>query len=66
MELRSWLEPLLRKVLVSIQQETVEDWTQCVSDISVSLSLSLLNFTVLFLYFRPIKTRSVFVGYWTC
>ncbi|XP_019858537.1 PREDICTED: proteasome activator complex subunit 4 [Amphimedon queenslandica] len=34
MEMRSWLEPLFRKIINNIQQETVEDWTQCVSDIS--------------------------------
>ena len=37
MELRSWLEPLLCKTLSTIQQETVEDWAQCFSDISVSV-----------------------------
>lgn len=34
MEMRSWLEPLFRKIINNIQQETVEDWAQCVSDIS--------------------------------
>jgi proteasome activator subunit 4 len=58
MDLRGWLEPLIQKVLGTIQVETVDDWVQCFSDISADRDPKRINWLLQLLMKNSLSDES--------